>query len=71
MAWVVWEYTDSPRMLRAVLQVFVVGAFAVDVATIREFQAIQLAALVITDLRISAFGANPNEPSPWRGTRTA
>ncbi|MBK9251790.1 MAG: O-antigen ligase family protein [Proteobacteria bacterium] len=42
-------------------KLFVVGALFVACVTVREFSLINLAALVVTDLRVTAFGANPNE----------
>jgi O-antigen ligase len=61
MSWIAWEYVRTERDFALVLQLFVLGALFVAAVTIREFNLINLAGLVITDLRVSAFGANPNE----------
>ena len=61
MTWVMWQYLRTDRDVQRAMQAFVAGALIVAVVTIRDFRAINLAALVVTDLRVSAFGQNPNE----------
>lgn len=62
MAWVIWEYVLTEQDLLATLQAYVVGAFFVAAVTVWEFQSTSLAmSLVTTDVRVAAFGANPNE----------
>lgn len=62
MAWVTWEYVRTEQDLLATLQAYVIGALFVAAVTIREFQTSSLAiSLVTSDVRVAAFGANPNE----------
>lgn len=61
MSWFVWEYVRSERSLDILLQLYVLGALLVAAVTVRNFNAINFARLVITDVRAAAFGANPNE----------
>jgi O-antigen ligase len=62
MAWVTWEYVRTEQDLFATMQAYVVGSFFVAAVTVWEFQSTSLAlSLVTTDVRVAAFGANPNE----------
>ena len=62
MAWVTWEYVRTEDDLVATLQAYVIGALFVAAVTVWEFQSASMAmSLVTTDVRVAAFGANPNE----------
>ena len=61
MSWIIWQYIQTATDLQRAMQLFVAGALIVALVTIKDFRAINLTALVITDLRVSAFGQNPNE----------
>jgi O-antigen ligase len=62
MSWVIWEYVRTEQDLVATLQAYVLGSLLVAVVTIMDFQSLSVAALAITtDVRVAAFGANPNE----------
>jgi O-antigen ligase len=62
MSWVIWEYVRTEDDLVATLQAYVLGSLLVAAVTIRDFESITAAALAVTtDVRVAAFGANPNE----------
>lgn len=62
MSWVTWEYVRDEEDLIATLQAYVVGSLLVAAVTIRDFESVTAAALAVTrDIRVAAFGANPNE----------
>lgn len=62
MSWVTWEYVRDEEDLFATLQAYVFGSLLVAAVTIRDFESITAAALAVTtDVRVAAFGANPNE----------
>lgn len=61
MAWVVCEYVRTESDFCNVLSCFVAGALFMACMTIREFSVANFAAAVLSDRRVSAFGANPNE----------
>ena len=62
MAWVIWENIRREEDLVAAAQAYVLGALLVAVVTVWEFQSSSFAlSLITTDVRVAAFGANPNE----------
>lgn len=62
MAWVIWENVRTEEDLVAVAQAYVLGALLVATVTVWEFRSSSFAiSLVTTDVRVAAFGANPNE----------
>jgi O-antigen ligase len=61
MSWILFEYLRTHAEFCAALTYFVAGALLMACMTIRSFSLVNVAALAVTDLRVSAFGANPNE----------
>lgn len=55
------SYANSCDRVIQLLQAYVVGAVATAIFVFIQFRAIEFAALATTDVRISAFGYNPNE----------
>lgn len=61
MFWIILDNARSSRRCLTLLAAYTLGVLFIAIATIVTFRAISLAALTTTDLRVSAFGVNPNE----------
>jgi O-antigen ligase len=55
------SYANSCDRVIQLLQAYLVGAVVTAIFVFIQFRAINFAALAITDVRVSAFGYNPNE----------
>lgn len=58
---VVLAYADSSKKVDQLLMAYVLGALVISVSVFINFRAINFAALAMSDVRVSAFGVNPNE----------
>lgn len=61
MFWLILDNASSARRCLVLLSAYSLGVLCIAVATIVTFRGIHLATLVTTDLRVTAFGVNPNE----------
>jgi O-antigen ligase len=61
MGWIAFEYVRTCEQFNQVLQWFVAGSLLVACVTIRDFSLTSVATFAVSELRVAAFGANPNE----------
>jgi len=59
IVWVVWEFAESPRDVRALLRVFVAGSWVLAVLTLANFGSAEAAAA--GQIRFVAEGQDPND----------
>ena len=59
IVWLVWEFAESPRDLRALLQAFVAGAWVLALLTLANFRSAE--AIAAGQIRFVAEGQDPND----------
>ena len=59
IVWLVWEFAESPRDLRRLLEVFVGGCWVLALLTIADFRSEE--AIAAGQIRFAAYGQDPND----------
>jgi O-antigen ligase len=59
IVWLVWEFAESPRDLRALLQAFVAGSWVLALLTLANFRSAE--AIAAGQIRFVAEGQDPND----------
>ncbi len=59
IVWLVWEFAESPRDLRALLRAYVAGSWVLAALTIANFSSV--AAIAASQIRFAAYGQDPND----------
>ena len=59
IAWLVWEFVESPRDLRLLMNVFVAGCWVLALLTLFEFRSAE--AIAAGQIRFAAYGQDPND----------
>jgi hypothetical protein len=59
VVWLVWEFAESPRDLRSLLQAYVAGAWVLAVLTLANFSSME--AIAAGQIRFVAEGQDPND----------
>jgi putative inorganic carbon (HCO3(-)) transporter len=59
IVWLVWEFADSPRDLRALLETFVAGSWVLALLTLANFRSAE--AIAAEQIRFVAEGQDPND----------
>ncbi|MGO9339098.1 MAG: O-antigen ligase family protein [Terracidiphilus sp.] len=59
IVWLVWEFSESPRDLRALLQAFVAGSWVLALLTLANFRSLE--AIAAGQIRFVAEGQDPND----------
>ncbi len=59
VVWLVWEFADTPRDLRALLRAFIAGSWVLALLTLANFSSPE--AIAAGQLRFAAYGQDPND----------
>jgi O-antigen ligase len=59
IVWLVWEFTDTPRDLRALLRAFLAGCWILAILTVVDFRSPD--AQTALQFRFAAYGQDPND----------
>jgi O-antigen ligase len=59
IVWLVWEFAESPRDLRALLRAFVAGSWVLALLTLASFSSPE--AIAEGQIRFAAYGQDPND----------
>jgi O-antigen ligase len=59
VVWLVWEFAESPRDLRALIQAFVAGSWVLALLTLANFRSVE--AIAAGQIRFVAEGQDPND----------
>ncbi|MGA2568886.1 MAG: O-antigen ligase family protein [Terracidiphilus sp.] len=59
IVWLVWEFADTPRDLRALLRATVAGSWVLALLTLAAFRSVE--AIAAGQVRFAAYGQDPNE----------
>jgi len=59
IVWLAWEFVESPRDLRILLQAFLAGSWVLALLTIADFRSAE--AIAAEQFRFAAYGQDPND----------
>lgn len=59
IVWLVWEFVESPRNLRALIRAYIAGSWVLAVLTLADFTSMQ--ATAVDQIRFAAVGQDPND----------